>query len=81
MIDKKALRKLYRDLPYGSSVEIRKRIEKDHGVVFTNEYIRACINPDDPRKNAIILDAAIAYRDELEKAAKDRVSKIMHHEN
>lgn len=33
---------------------------------FTIDYIRKVLDPDDPRKNIIILDEAILYRDELD---------------
>lgn len=77
-LDKKALKKLSKSLPYGSSVVIRERIIAKHGVEFTYTaaYIRAVLSPDDPRKNTLILDEAILYRDELQASRKHFESRI-----
>jgi hypothetical protein len=66
-IDKKALKKLSKELPYGSSVKIRNRIIAKFGEerTYTTAYIRAVLSPDDPRKNDLIVDEAILLRDEI----------------
>ena len=67
-IDRELLIKLNEGLPHGSFTIIRTRlIEKygDKGDKSTT-YIRSVLNPDNPRNNPMIIDEAIAYRDELE---------------
>jgi hypothetical protein len=66
-ITKKALKKLSKSLPYGSSVIIRERIIAKHGpeYAYTPAYIRAVLSPEDPRNNEVIIMEAIAYRAEL----------------
>ena len=62
--NKKSIKKLRDELPWGSAVQIRKRILEKHGIEFTIQYINAVLDPDDFRMNRIILEEAIAYRDE-----------------
>jgi hypothetical protein len=68
VISKKALKRLSRELPHGSSTTIRTRLMNKFPDMhpFTIDYIRKVLDPDDPRKNIIILDEAILYRDELD---------------
>lgn len=77
-IDKKALKKLSKGLPYGSSNIIRERIIAKFGqeYAYTTAYIRAVLSPDDPRKNDIIVDEAIIYRDELKASRQKLESRI-----
>lgn len=77
MIDKKALRKLKNELPHGSSLVLQERIKKDYNLIFTAEYIRAVLDPDNPRMNTIILDEAIRYYKELNEARDRRNSEIL----
>ena len=67
-IEKELLIKLNEGLPYGSFTKIRQRIIKNHGVEYapSTSYIRLVLSPDDPRTNPLVIDEAIAYRDELE---------------
>lgn len=75
-LDKKTLKKLYTDLPYGASVEIRKRLVAQ-GYEFSTNYIRAVLNPDDPRMNTIVIDEAIAYRDYISAETSRRAEAIL----
>ncbi len=78
MIDKRALKKLSRDLPYGCASKIRERIIKKYPELppFSCDYIRKVLDPDDSRKNTIILDEAINYRDELNAVKADMERRI-----
>lgn len=75
-LDKRTLKKLYSDLPYGASGEIKKRLAAQ-GYEFAASYIRAVLNPDDHRMNTIIIDVAIAYRDEVAAETTRRAQAIL----
>lgn len=65
VIDKKALRKLVKELPYGAPAKIRERlIKKFPDTPFSIDYIRKVLDPDDQRKNRIIIEEAVLFRDE-----------------
>lgn len=76
ILDKKALKKLNDELPYGSSVVIRDRVEQKTGYKFTRQYVLAVLDPDDPRKNSIIVEEAVEYRNELRAHNDDLNSRI-----
>jgi hypothetical protein len=82
VISKKALIKLSKDLPYGSSTTIRTRLMKKYPdkEPYTIDYIRRVLDPDDPRKNTLIIEEAIAYRNELLAAEDDLNDKVFHPE-
>ena len=67
-IDREWLVKLNEGLPYGSFTIIRDRLIENYGDKgeFTSTYIRSVLNPDNPRSNQMVIDEAIAYRDEVE---------------
>ena len=77
-IDKKALKKLNKELPYGSSTKIRERLIEKFGEKFeyTTAYIRAVLSPDDLRENEVILSEAILLRNELRDKRKGLESQI-----
>ena len=76
VISKKALKKLASDLPVGSAQKIRERLLERLNLSFSPQYIRQVLDPDDQRKNTIIIDEAIAYRDELLKDQRNREGRI-----
>ncbi len=67
-IDKELLVKLNEGLPYGSFTKIHARLIKKHGIkeAPSTSYIRSVLSPDNPRTSTMVIDEAIAYRDELE---------------
>lgn len=78
MIDKKALRKLSKELPYGYTTTIRTRLMSKNPDMapFSTDYIRKVLDPDDSRQNRIIIDEAILLRDEIKKDKDDLESRI-----
>lgn len=64
MISKKALKRIKKDLPRGSANLISQRL-KIQGHVFTADYIRRNLDPNNKRKNPIIISEAISLRKEL----------------
>ncbi len=67
-LDREWLIKLNEGLPHGSFTIIRDRIIEKYGEkeAITTAYIRAVLHPDNPRTSPLVIDEAIAYRDELE---------------
>jgi hypothetical protein len=72
-ISKEAALKLKNDLPPGSWREIQKRVKIASGIEYSRSMIYSVLNPDDLRENDLILDEAIALRNELaqKKAARE----------
>jgi hypothetical protein len=64
MVSNDILKILRDQLPRGSAATIRERLIKK-GFTYTLNYINDVLDPDDSRKNEIILDEAIVLRDEI----------------
>ena len=81
VISQKALKKLSQQLPRGANLTIRSRLMSKFPEMtpFTLDYIRKVLDPDDPRKNSIILEEAILYRDELLDATAKLEARILKH--
>ena len=79
VISKKALKKLSKDLPRGTNLTIRTRLMSKFPdqQPFTIDYIRKVLDPDDSRKNSMILEEAIIYRDELAEATAKLEARIL----
>jgi hypothetical protein len=67
-IDKEWLIKLNEGLPHGSFTLIHDRIIQKYGAdeELTTAYIRSVLNPGNRRTNPMVIDEAIAYRDEVD---------------
>ena len=71
-----ALKKLREELPRGSAPQIRRRLLKKH-IIFSQQYIYRCLDPNQPDYNPIIIDEAISLCEELIKGAENMEDRIL----
>ncbi len=75
-ISNEALVILREELPRGSVPQIRRRLMNKH-IVFSQQYIYRCLDPDQPDYNSIILAEAISLCEELIRGAENMEDRIL----